>query len=135
MVGIFPEVNYPKTLAVWFVEKVNSTSETPSFIDVRAKLTNFIKTTFANQGWKITNPIMSQRTNWELNPNFRGSYSFRGFNASEVTSADLRESLRNDNGKQTVLFAGEATHNKYYSTVHGAIESGFSAADEIIKMH
>ncbi len=30
-------------------------------------------------------------------------------------------------------FAGEATHPHYFSTVHGAIESGWREAEKIIK--
>lgn len=30
------------------------------------------------------------------------------------------------------MFAGEATHDHYYSTVHGAIESGWREADRIL---
>ena len=32
-----------------------------------------------------------------------------------------------------LLFAGEATHSQYFSTVHGAIESGTREAERIIK--
>ena len=32
-----------------------------------------------------------------------------------------------------LLFAGEATHPRHFSTVHGAIESGWREADRIIE--
>lgn len=44
----------------------------------------------------------------------------------------MAQPLVNKEGKEIVLFAGEATHPYYYSTVHGAIESGFREADRII---
>lgn len=134
---MFPELRYPATLTTWLVEKDHTSSEILSDTEISTKLINFIKRTFANQGWTITDPIDSKRTKWLDNPNFRGSYSYRGLDASKamVTNADLKESLRIENGKQTVLFAGEATNEKYYSTVHGALLSGFSAADEIVKIH
>lgn len=31
------------------------------------------------------------------------------------------------------MFAGEATHPYYYSTVHGAIETGYREADRVLK--
>jgi spermine oxidase len=43
-----------------------------------------------------------------------------------VTPETLAEPLDN------LLFAGEATHLRYFSTVHGAIESGFREADRIL---
>lgn len=101
------------------------------------KLAKFVKQIFANQGWNITDPISAKRTRWYHNPYSRGSYSYRGLKASDnhVTNVDLRESLRNDDGKKTVLFAGEATHDKYYGTMHGAIETGYRAASKINEIH
>lgn len=37
--------------------------------------------------------------------------------------------------QQVLLFAGEATSPNHYSTVHGAIETGFREADRIINIH
>lgn len=36
---------------------------------------------------------------------------------------------------QIILFAGEATHEHYFSTVHGAVESGFREADRIVNYY
>ena len=33
-----------------------------------------------------------------------------------------------------LLFAGEATHPCYFGTVHGAMESGWRAADEVKRL-
>lgn len=75
------------------------------------------------------------RTSWGSLPNFRGSYSYRGLSATEagVTNGDLATPIKNAKGKKFILFAGEATHNTHFSTVHGAIESGFRAAREILE--
>lgn len=134
IVGFYPEEHYPATLSVWFVEKDDVTSETHLDTEVYTKLTKLIKKVFENQGWSITDPIKTRRTKWQQATNFRGSYTYRGVNASNagITNADLREPLLNEHGKMTVLFAGEATHDKYYSTLHGAVESGIKAADSII---
>lgn len=74
------------------------------------------------------------RSKWYQNPNFRGSYSFRGLEAEKrgISPLDLARPLVNSEGKEVVLFAGEATHPYYYSTVHGAIETGFREADRIL---
>uniref|UniRef100_A0A336N5J9 CSON006941 protein n=1 Tax=Culicoides sonorensis TaxID=179676 RepID=A0A336N5J9_CULSO len=133
--GFFPEENYPATLTAWFVEKDDITSEIHLDTEIYTKLTKFIKNVFGKQGWTVTDPIKTRRTKWQQASNFRGSYSYRGLNASKngITNADLREPLFNQDGKMTVLFAGEATHDKYYSTLHGAVETGYLAADTIIK--
>lgn len=34
-----------------------------------------------------------------------------------------------------LLFAGEATHHQYFSTVHGAMLSGHREAQRILKYH
>lgn len=47
----------------------------------------------------------------------------------------LSQPVTNSAGKVALLFAGEATHPHYYSTVHGAIESGYREADRIIRMY
>ena len=44
-------------------------------------------------------------------------------------SIDIDEMNLND---QIILFAGEATHDHYYSTVHGGVETGFREADRLI---
>jgi hypothetical protein len=36
---------------------------------------------------------------------------------------------------QVLLFAGEATHSSYYSTVHGAIESGWREAERLTEFY
>lgn len=37
--------------------------------------------------------------------------------------------------KPVVLFAGEACHEKYFSTAHGAFISGFDQAQRIVKFY
>ena len=82
--------------------------------------------------WKypdIPDPVSILITRWHSNPHTCGSYSYQS-TASEVasvTSETLAEPVRG------LLFAGEATHGCYFSTVHGAIESGYREADRILK--
>jgi spermine oxidase len=49
-----------------------------------------------------------------------------------VTNADLRGPLTNSNGDMKIIFAGEATNEIHYASVHGAVETGWAAADMII---
>ena len=49
----------------------------------------------------------------------------------KTSAADLAHPLYNGMGKPIVHFAGEATHDHYYSTVHGAIETGLREAKRL----
>lgn len=82
----------------------------------------------------MSSPKKIQRTKWYQEKNFRGSYSYRGLKAFQhnITNSDLAAPLKNSNGKPVIFFAGEATHNEYYSSLHGAVESGWRAAMEIM---
>lgn len=135
--SIIPEKHYPATLGIWFTEKSDVCTENHLDTEIYTKLTKYLKKVFGKQNWNVTDPIRSKRTKWHHNHNFYGAYSYRGLVASKagITNSDLQESLKNTNGKQTVLFAGEATHNEYYSTMHGAVESGIIAAEKIIHIH
>lgn len=77
---------------------------------------------------QIPDPVSIRISRWHLNPLTRGSYSYQATESevASITSATLAEPVSN------LFFAGEATHEKYFSTVHGAIESGFREADRIL---
>lgn len=95
-----------------------------------------LKSAFSKQGWEVTEPIAIVGTRWHGEPNFRGSYSYRGINAVKagVNNDDLREPLVNADGKKTIFFAGEATHSTHYATLHGAVESGRAVAMEVLSL-
>ncbi|KAJ8965965.1 hypothetical protein NQ314_003813 [Rhamnusium bicolor] len=48
---------------------------------------------------------------------------------------DLAMPIKNSQDRPIIQFAGEATHPYYYSTVHGAIETGYREADVLINMY
>ncbi|XP_054009840.1 spermine oxidase-like isoform X1 [Hylaeus anthracinus] len=77
------------------------------------------------------------RSSWYTDEHFRGSYSFRSITTEKLNAKtkDLADPLVTTDGKPIIHFAGEATHDHYYSTVHGAIETGFREADRIINFH
>lgn len=74
-------------------------------------------------------PVAYVRTGWEHDPWSRGSYSF----ARVGSQADDRRTLARAEGR--LSFAGEASHPHYFSTVHGAYESGLRAAREVLKWY
>lgn len=79
------------------------------------------------------------RGDWYSNPHFHGTYSYQTIIAREhfpeSPNLVLAEPILNKRGIPRLQFAGEATHPYHYSTVHGAIETGFREADRLIKIY
>ncbi|XP_053595543.1 spermine oxidase [Microplitis demolitor] len=100
----------------------------------RQQVKQFIKK-FFGKAYKLTEPAIIKRSLWNTNENFLGTYSFRGLqaDAADVHIEDLAEPVVQYN-KPVLQFAGEATTHKY-STVHGAIESGWREANRIINSY
>lgn len=80
-----------------------------------------------------TKPVNLVRSQWHSNRHFRGSYSFRSITTDllKTSARDLAQPLFNVVGKPVLQFAGEATSDHYYSTVHGAVEAGWREAKRI----
>ncbi|KAJ8945013.1 hypothetical protein NQ317_009907 [Molorchus minor] len=55
--------------------------------------------------------------------------------ARKTKFADKLATPLTRDGRPVVQFAGEATHPHYFSTVHGAIESGYREGDRLIKLY
>lgn len=53
----------------------------------------------------------------------------------KASTSILAEPVYDQNSKPIVQFAGEATHDHYYSTVHGAVETGWREAQRIIDFY
>lgn len=66
-------------------------------------------------------------TRWAADPYARGSYSFLAVGASPDDQRALAEPVRG-----RLLFAGEATHDEFFATVHGAYLSGVREAERIL---
>ena len=77
------------------------------------------------------------RSKWSSDRLFRGSYSSRSTLTETLgTGAQyLGSYLANKDGTPVVMFAGEATNRFHFSTVHGAIESGFREADRVFDIY
>lgn len=103
-------------------------------------LENFLPLTY-NKPTKLIACICSR---WNSNPYVCGSYSFqsmRSFNQKvdklheplyNITSGGLNQLVASSTSRvPRVLFAGEATAGKLYSTTHGAIITGWREADRL----
>lgn len=80
----------------------------------------------------IPEPKSILRSFWGSNPYFNGSYSYLPLESYPVDFKNLGNPICFNN-KPLVMFAGEATIRKYYSTVHGAYISGEREAQRILK--
>ncbi|XP_058828034.1 spermine oxidase-like [Topomyia yanbarensis] len=87
--------------------------------------------------YNVPEPKTFSRTTWYTNKNFRGAYTSRSVMSDilDAKAVDLAMPLVNSLGRPVVLFAGEATHPEYYSTVQGAIGSGWREADRLIELY
>lgn len=87
----------------------------------------------------IPKPLRILRSSWGSNPYIRGSYSFTRVGSSGGDCERLAMPLPYANITKApplqVLFAGEATHRKYYSTTHGALLSGQREANRLIERY
>lgn len=75
------------------------------------------------------------RSSWNNNPNVRGTFSniTRECDRTKSGPKCLSEPVYNSGGKMKLLFAGEACHPRFFSTVHGAFESGIEQAEILYK--
>lgn len=80
-------------------------------------------------GSRTPDPSAGIRTRWNTNPFSRGSFSYRKAGTTPKDRRILAKPIEN-----RLFFAGEATHDRMYATVHGAYLSGLRAAKEIQKL-
>ncbi|XP_057700085.1 spermine oxidase [Corythoichthys intestinalis] len=87
----------------------------------------------------IPKPQRILRSSWGSNQYFRGSYSYTRVGSSGGDFEKLAMPLPYANSTKSpglqLLFAGEATHRKYYSTSHGALLSGQREAYRLVEMY
>ncbi|XP_077426335.1 spermine oxidase [Vanacampus margaritifer] len=87
----------------------------------------------------IPKPRRILRSSWGSNQYFRGSYSYTRVGSSGGDFERLAMPLPYANSTKAptlqLLFAGEATHRKYYSTTHGALLSGQREAYRLVEMY
>uniref|UniRef100_A0A6E8WDC7 Amine oxidase n=1 Tax=Anopheles coluzzii TaxID=1518534 RepID=A0A6E8WDC7_ANOCL len=125
----------PNVLCGWISGKNARRMERASDEEVR-RACMFLLRKFM-KGCTVPEPVRFQRTSWYSNPNFRGSYTFRSMTTDllNTSASHLAIPLTNSCGMPVVQFAGEATHDHYYSTVHGAVETGWREASRLIDLY
>lgn len=129
----------PNVLVGWIGGKAAEHMESLSDHEVLSACVHVLST-FLNRD--IPEPVSIIRSCWFTNPYILGSYSNRQlpYGTSDTLLETFYEPLVADAPLHRiarvewplVLFAGEATDKDFYSTVHGAMRSGFREADRLI---
>lgn len=73
------------------------------------------------------------RSRWFNEPFVCGSHTFIKLGSSIHDIKQLASPIPNKPEKPLVLFAGEATHERFYGTAHGAFLTGIREAKRIIE--
>uniref|UniRef100_T1H026 Amine oxidase domain-containing protein n=1 Tax=Megaselia scalaris TaxID=36166 RepID=T1H026_MEGSC len=117
-------VNYqPNILASWIIGPHGRYMETLDDNEILDGLMWLLKKFLS---FPVPTPSNFKTTKWYSNSNFRGSYSFRSLRTEELDTCayDLSVPLTEiSSGKPVLQFAGEASSEHFYSTVHGAVEA------------
>ncbi|XP_020777112.1 peroxisomal N(1)-acetyl-spermine/spermidine oxidase [Boleophthalmus pectinirostris] len=125
-----PIERYGHLLCGWMAGHESEYMETLSDQEVTQAITQLIRRFTGNP---ILTPKRVLRSQWFHNPWTCGSYSFPGKGCSLQDLKNLGEPLPTTGSQPLqVLFAGEATHPCFFSTVHGALLSGRREADRLI---
>ncbi|XP_025071817.1 spermine oxidase isoform X3 [Alligator sinensis] len=138
---LYPPERYGHVLSGWIcgeealiMEKYDDETVAETCTEMLRKFTGFDP---GNPN--IPKPRRILRSSWGSNPRFRGSYSYTQVGSSGVDVEKLAKPLPYTESSKTtpmqVMFSGEATHRKYYSTTHGALLSGQREAAHLIEMY
>ncbi|XP_031636095.1 spermine oxidase-like [Contarinia nasturtii] len=130
--GFYTVSFQPNILCGWITGNAARKMELVGEHDVKLGVEKVLRMFLKNYGqFNVKNVFC---TKWSSNPHFLGSYTYYSLNADAVGAStdSLAEPILHRNSKPLIQFAGEATHAHYYSTVHGAVETGWREAQRII---
>ncbi|XP_049696159.2 possible lysine-specific histone demethylase 1 isoform X4 [Helicoverpa armigera] len=131
--GVSPPMGNSKSITLWSNGEVTKLVETLPEDVVKRKVMELVRR-FMGKGKTIPEPIAMLRSSWFSNPYTRGSYTYDNILTPQYPNAraTLAEPLLDSSGAPRVLFAGEATDNTHFSTVHGATDTGFREANRLL---
>nr|XP_009498508.1 PREDICTED: spermine oxidase isoform X2 [Phalacrocorax carbo] len=134
---LYPPERYGHVLSGWICGEEALIMEKCDDETVAETCTEMLRKFTGNPN--IPKPRRILRSSWGSNPNFRGSYSYTQVGSSGADVEKLAKPLPYAESSKTapmqVMFSGEATHRKYYSTTHGAVLSGQREAARLIEMY
>ncbi|XP_077585783.1 peroxisomal N(1)-acetyl-spermine/spermidine oxidase [Stigmatopora nigra] len=127
-----PSERFGHILCGWIAGHEASYMETLSEQEVLNAVTQLVRRFTGNP---IITPRRVLTSQWFHDPWTGGSYSYPSRGCSLQDIENMMEPLpskRSVSRSLQVLFAGEATHPFYYSTVHGALLTGWREADRLL---
>ncbi|CAL1578057.1 unnamed protein product [Knipowitschia caucasica] len=125
-----PSERYGHVLCGWIAGHESEYMETLPEQQVVQAVTQLLRRFTGNP---VLTPKRVMRSQWFHDAWTCGSYSFPGLGCSSQDLENLGEPLPTTGSLPLqVLFAGEATHPCFFSTVHGALLSGRREADRLI---
>lgn len=134
-VGFFFVEHKPRLLYVWVSGKgarlMDDVTDDEVFDQTVEMLYNLL-----SKNYNVSRPTAMIRSKWHENKHFRGTYSYQSIETVKTNSSALQLSQPiMKKGKPIILFGGEATNKHYFSTVHGAIGSGWREAERLINLY
>ena len=135
LLGFYTVRNHPNLLVAWITGAAAQAAEALPQDQVLQICSQRLKRHVDSQ-FVYSEPIAVIRSLWYLNRFTRGSYSYRSMQSqkADAWACDLAEPVSDSSGLLRLFFAGEATHDHFYSTVHGAVETGYREADRITEI-
>ncbi|XP_055501273.1 spermine oxidase [Leucoraja erinacea] len=134
---LYPSERYGHVLSGWICGEEAIIMERYDDETVAQTCTELLRKFTGNP--HIPKPRRILRSGWGSNPYIRGSYSYTRVGSTGADVEKLAKPLPYPNSTKAaplqILFAGEATHRKYYSTTHGALLSGEREAGRLIEMY
>ncbi|XP_015127867.1 spermine oxidase [Diachasma alloeum] len=125
----------PKLYLLWMSGPYAEQMERIPDEQFKKQIVEFLRKFFGST-CEITEPTKIIRSFWNTNDNFRGTYSYQTMQSvrTHVGPRDLGAPVMRK-GVPVLQFAGEATDPAHFSTVHGAITSGWREADRLINFY
>ena len=115
----------PKILTAWFTGPAALKVESLPQSSLLTAMTSLLGS-YLTSSHPLAHPISATSTTWGTENTTLGSYSF----PTPATPPSAPAALARPLGR--ILWAGEATHSTHWSTVHGAIETGWREAERIL---
>ena len=134
LLGFYTVRLHPNILIAWITGKAAREVESLPENEILKVCSDLLRK-YIGADFPFTEPVGLIISKWFSNPFTVGSYSYRSLESKEmnVWATDLAQPVYDSSGFPRLFFAGEATHDYFYSTVHGAVETGWREADRIVK--